>query len=62
MQRGVRRLCEEPAAERFDGALDAGAQFAERAGAVALRRLGPALQPALLRRLGLESGLMGAQP
>ena len=59
---GVRGLGEEAAAERLDRALDADAQFVERAGAVALRRLRPALQPALLGRLGLEARLVGAQP
>ena len=62
MKRLIRRLSEEPATKRFDSALDARSQLAQRARPIALRRLGPDLQPAFLGRLGLNAGLMGAQP
>jgi hypothetical protein len=53
---------EEAAAECLDRLLDALAQSVERAGAVLAGGAGPALEPAVLRALGLDPRLVADEP
>ncbi|MCZ7620317.1 MAG: hypothetical protein M5U32_19155 [Myxococcota bacterium] len=61
-QRAVLRMRQEALAEGLDRGLDAVAEPLERTGPLLLRRLHPALEPALGRALGLDPRLVQHQP
>jgi hypothetical protein len=55
-------MCQEATAQCLDGLFDAAAQLFERLCALILCGLGPPLQPAVLRLLGMHTRFVTQQP